>query len=202
MDTILDALANASVVTDTNNPQIVSNGGPNDVQERVLALGKQLKSKAVQDEVLSNGVGLISKPLALQVPPWQMVSSVLGSIPLRTATWWSSPTIPSTAGGVPGCWDVSLTTPPGPVQIATSGTWQGVTMALTGGPKPDGNHAKLGVSSDGGDYVIFGDMNQQGALSGNCGSSQNGRGGLFFVVRNSSLANSVRDLMSGGTAPN
>jgi hypothetical protein len=74
-------------------------------------------------------------------------------------------------------------------------------MGLTGGPKPDGNHAKLGVSSDSGDYIIFGDMNQQGALSGKCGSSQNGRGGLFFVLRNSGLANSVRNLLAGGTAP-
>ena len=201
VDAVLDDLANASVVTDASNPQIVSNGGPDDVQEKVRALGVRSKSTAVQDQILSSGVGIISKPSAMQVPPWQMVSSVLGGIPLRTATWWTNPAIPSTSGGVPGCWDASLTTPPGAVQIATSGTWQGVTMGLTGGPKPDGNHAKLGVSSDSGDYIIFGDMNQQGALSGKCGSSQNGRGGLFFVLRNSGLANSVRNLLAGGTAP-
>jgi hypothetical protein len=201
VDALLDALANASVVTDTSNPQIVSNGGPEDVQEKVRALGTKSTSTAVEDQILSSGVGMISKPSAMQVPPWQLVSSVLGGVPLRTATWWTSPAIPSTTGGVPGCWDASLTTAPGAVEIATSGTWQGVTMALTGGPKPDGNHAKLGVSSDSGDYVIFGDMNQQGALSGKCGSSQNGRGGLFFVLRNGSLANSVRALLTGGTAP-
>jgi hypothetical protein len=200
VDTVLDGLANASVVTDVNNPQIVSNGGPADVQDKVRALGVKSKSTAVQDQVLSSGVGMISKPSAMQVPPWQMVSSVLGGIPLRTATWWTTPEIPSTTGGVPGCWDASLTTAPGAVQIATTGTWQGVTIGLTGGPKPDGNHAKLGVSADSGDYVIFGDENQQGALSGKCGSSQNGRGGLFFVLRNSGLANSVRDLLKGDTA--
>jgi len=201
VDAVLDDLANASVVTDTTNPQIVSNGGPEEVQEKVRALGVKSKNAAVQEQVLSGGVGIISKPSAMQVPPWQMVSSVLGGIPLRTATWWTNPAIPSTTGGVPDCWDASLTTSPGAVQIATSGTWQGVTIGLTGGPKPDGNHAKIGVSSDSGDYVIFGDENQQGALSGKCGSSQNGRGGLFFVLRNSSLANSVRNLLAGGTAP-
>jgi len=38
-------------------------------------------------------------------------------------------------------------------------------------------------------YVIFGDMNQQARLSGpHCDSSQNGRGGLFFVVQNPSCS--------------
>jgi hypothetical protein len=39
-------------------------------------------------------------------------------------------------------------------------------------------------------YSIFGDMNEQGNLSGNdkdCAASQNGRGGLFFVVTNPTL---------------
>ena len=74
-------------------------------------------------------------------------------------------------------------------------------MGLTGGPKPDGNHAKLGVSFDSGDYIIFGDMNQQGSLSGNCKSSQNGRGGLFFVVEQAQLFQSVTALIKGDTAP-
>jgi len=201
VDDVLDGLANASVVTDVDNPQIVRNGGPDDVQQRVLALGVKSKSTQLKRQILSSGVGLIAKPSDLHVPPWQMVSSVLGGIPLRTATWWANPAIPSTSGGVPACWDPSLTTTPGAVQIATSGTWQGISMGLTGGLKPDGNHAKLGVSADRGDYVIFGDMNQQGALASKCGSSQNGRGGLFFVLRNNRLANSVRNLLEGGTAP-
>ncbi len=51
-------------------------------------------------------------------------------------------------------------------------------------------------------YVIFGDMNQQGTLSGShCDSSQNGRGGLFFAVQDFPLFNSVRDLLQGQTAP-
>lgn len=201
VDAVLDGLANASVVTDATDPQIVSNGGPDDVQQKVRALGVKSKSTAIDGQVLSSGVGLISKPSAMQVPPWQMVSSVLGGIPLRTATWWTTPPIPSTTGGVPDCWDASLTTPPGAVQIATSGTWQNVTFGLTGGPMPNGNHAKIGVSSDTGDYVIFGDENQQGSLSGKCERSQNGRGGMFFVLRNSTLANSVRNLLTGDTAP-
>jgi hypothetical protein len=39
-------------------------------------------------------------------------------------------------------------------------------------------------------------------LSGpNCGSSQNGRGGLFFVVENPKLADSIGQLIKGDTAP-
>jgi hypothetical protein len=44
-------------------------------------------------------------------------------------------------------------------------------------------------------------MNQQGALSGNCASSQNGRGGLFYVVDNEKLHDAVVDLIKGDTAP-
>ena len=45
-------------------------------------------------------------------------------------------------------------------------------------------------------------MNQQGSLSGpNCKSSQNGRGGLFYVVDQSQIFEGVRDLIKGETAP-
>jgi hypothetical protein len=45
-------------------------------------------------------------------------------------------------------------------------------------------------------------MNQQGALSGaNCASSQNGRGGLFYVIDNAALAEGIRSLIKGDTAP-
>jgi len=202
LDTVLDGLANASVVTDTKNPQIVSNGGPSDVQEKVSALGVKSTSTALVKGVLSSGVQLISKPSAMHVPPWQMVSSVLGGVPLRTATWWAAPEIPSTTGGVPACWDSSLTTTPGAVDIATTGTWKGVTFGLEGGISPDANHAKLGVSTSPDDhYAIFGDMNQQGTLSGSCASSQNGRGGMFFVMDNAQLSTSLAGLIAGNSAP-
>jgi hypothetical protein len=42
---------------------------------------------------------------------------------------------------------------------------------------------------------FFGDMNQQGAIKGNCKSSQNGRGGLFFVIDDAELSNRVKDLI-------
>ena len=90
----------------------------------------------------------------------------------------------------------------GAVQIATTGTWMGKTMGLEGMPEPNGNHAKVGVSTGTHAYAIFGDMNQQGSASGpNCGSSQNGRGGLFYVVDNADLSRSLKDLIKGGTAP-
>lgn len=44
-------------------------------------------------------------------------------------------------------------------------------------------------------------LNQQGVLSGNCASSQNGRGGLFFAVRDADLPASVAALIAGRSAP-
>jgi hypothetical protein len=98
---------------------------------------------------------------------------------------------------VVGCWDPSLGKP-GAVEIVTSGTWAGQPIGLDGISEPDGNHAKIGVSAGSHTYAIFGDMNQQGSLSGpKCDSSQNGRGGLFFVVDDPVLFHSVQDLLKG-----
>jgi hypothetical protein len=209
---VLKALANASVVTDPAKLQIVNNGGPADIQALVNGLGKISKSKTAAVATLSSGVLLISKPSDMNVPPWQMVSALLGGEPLRAATWWASPEIPTTTAATPvRCWDKSLGAP-GAVEIALTGTWQGpgslqkTTLGFQGVGEPDGNHAKIGVSSgdQGGQHshTIFGDLNQQGTLSGpHCDSSQNGRGGLFFVVDDAQLSSSVRDLIQGETAP-
>jgi hypothetical protein len=200
---VLTALQNASVVTDPTNAQIVNNGGPADVQELVKNLGVKSKSTTYTKDTLSSGVELISKPSRLNVPPWQMVSAVLGAIPLRTATWWANPKIYTTAAStIIACWDDSLGKP-GPVEIATTGQWAGESFGLTGGAGPNFNHAKLGVSTSGDNhYTIFGDMNQQGSASGpKCSSSQNGRGGLFYVVDDAELWGSVKSLISGNTAP-
>jgi hypothetical protein len=195
---VLQALANASVVTDTENPQIVHNGGPAEVQSLVSRLGAKSASDAYTKTTLSTGVALISKPSELHVPPWQMVSALLGGIPLRTATWWARPEIPtSTALTAVDCWSDSLGKP-GPVEIATTGQWTGKEFTLIGGVGTNNNHAKLGVSISPNDhYAIFGDLNQQGFLSGNCRGSQNGRGGLFFAVNNAALSASVKDLITG-----
>jgi hypothetical protein len=75
---------------------------------------------------------------------------------------------------------------------------------LKAGPSADGNHAKIGVSTNGTNLAIFGDLNQQGAISGNakdCARSQNGRGGLFFVIEDQKLATSIGELIRGETAP-
>ena len=200
---VLKALGNASIVTDPTNPQIVNNGGPADVQNLVKNLGTRSDSKTFTKDVLSTGVQLISKPSRLNVPPWQMVSAVLGGVPLRTATWWANPKIPTTTESSPvACWDDALGRP-GLVEIATTGTWAGNVLGLTGGSGPNFNHAKMGVSISGDHhYSIFGDLNQQGSLAGpNCASSQNGRGGLFYVIDDSALLDSVSDLIRGGTAP-
>ena len=62
----------------------------------------------------------------------------------------------------PGCW-IDRLRAPGPVEIATSGEWDGTRFNLTGGSGRDYNHAKIGVSTLASKaYSIFGDMNQQG----------------------------------------
>jgi hypothetical protein len=203
---VLKGMANASVVTDPNNPQMVSNGGPDEVQTLVNALGKKSSSTAVQKVTLSSGVQFISKPSALGVPPWQLVSAELGGINLRAATWWATPYIPSTTASTPiGCWNPALGKP-GAVDIATSGSWNHKTFSLKSSPSTDGNHAKIGVSTSGAtQYAIFGDENQQGAITGDakaCLSSQNGRGGMFFAVADTNLAASVSSLIAGSSAPN
>lgn len=210
VEQVLEGLGNASVATDVGVPQLASIGGPPNIRTRAQALGRLSASTAIVDRTLSSGVRMISKPSALQVPPWQMVSAVLGGPaaasgpPLRAATWWAFPTIPSTASaGDPGCWGIAQH--PGPVANATSGSWNGRPIGLWGGHAPNGNHAKIGVSLGGAPYLtIFGDLNQQGSLTPAdrpCGSSQNGRGGLFFVVNNRQLHDSVTALIAGDTAP-
>jgi hypothetical protein len=198
---VLEALGNASVVTDPSNPQLVHNGGPADVQTLVAGLGQKSTSRQLIEQNLTSGVKLISKPSALQVPPWQMVSARLGGVALRTATWWTKPPIPTTpAGTAIGCWSDGLGQA-GPVEIALHGQWGGTSFGLTGGPGSDNNHAKLGVAGAE-PYAVLGDLNQQGTLDGpNCGSSQNGRGGLFYVLKDAGLAQSLRELLNGDTAP-
>jgi hypothetical protein len=196
---VLTALQNASVVTKQAEEKIVRNGGPADVQELVAALGKKSDNIDYMKTTLSSGVELISKPSDLNVPPWQMVSSLLGGISLRTATWWAYPQIYTTqAGKRPDCYPDRLNPNPGRVEIATTGEWEDKTLSLIGGS----NHAKLGVSiSDTNHYAIFGDLNQQGAISGKCESSQNGRGGLFFVLDNKTLSDDLAKMIDGETAP-
>lgn len=195
---VLYALQYASVATDPHNPQIVRNGGSNDIQALVRSLGFKSQGKAPSKQLLSSGVLLISKPSQLHVPPWQMVSALLDGIPLRVASWWNSPRIPATEEATDiECWDESLHQP-GAVDIATAGHWQETEFGLKGSPNPNSNHAKIGVSMDERyPYTIFGDLNQQGALSGKCGSSQNGRGGLFFVLDQPVLFTDVIALING-----
>jgi hypothetical protein len=200
---VLAALQNASVVTDPDNAQLVNNGGPDDVQQLADDLGKKSTSTNFTKEELSTGVVLISKPSALHVPPWQMVSAVIAGAPLRTATWWAEPKIyTTTKSQAVECWsDDEALEMPGPVQIATTGNWQGKEFGLVGGSGPNFNHAKIGVSRGDERLAIFGDMNQQGSVKAKCERSQNGRGGLFYVLKNPSLHDSLKDLIEGGTAP-
>jgi hypothetical protein len=204
---VLTALERASIATKPDEPQIVHNGGPADVQALVSKLGRKSKDKTVFRATLSSGVTLVAKPSALHVPPWQMVSAVLGSISLRVASWRTPKDYGSTSLSTPiGCWDDSLGDP-GVVEIATSGSWNNKPFSLNaGGRNFDGNHAKIAVSiRDSHTFSIFGDMNEQGQLSGTakeCAGSQNGRGGLFFVVNDPTLHENIANhLIDGDSAP-
>jgi hypothetical protein len=206
---LLKAIGNASVVTSTAHPEIVQNGGPADVQALVKALGKKSKSTDITIDTLSSGVRIISKPSLMAAPPWQLVSAQLGGLSLRVASWWAEPLIYSTTASTAlPCWPKGMRKP-GAVSIATSGTWNKKSIGLTGGEGTNHNHAKIGISQDAKQPLcIFGDMNQQGALGPGyaypkqtCSSSQNGRGGTFFVLENKQLFASLTALLKGDTAP-
>jgi len=206
---ILNAIGNASVVTSTSHPEIVQNGGPADVQALVGKLGKESNSTVCTIDSLSGGIQLISKPSLMAAPPWQLVSAKLGGLPLRVASWWAKPLIYSTTAQTPiACWPSGLGKP-ADVSIATTGNWNGTTIGLEGGEGDTFNHAKIGISTDQTRPVcIFGDMNQQGALGPDyayqgqtCSSSQNGRGGTFYVLENQTLFESLTALLKGETAP-
>ena len=205
---VLNALNNSSVRTNISKPSIANNGGPSDIQDLVKSLGKKSKSHQCTIETLSSGIQLISKPSKMGVPPWQLVSAKLGGIPLRVASWWAHPEIYSTNQQTQiHCWATGLGEP-GDIEIATSGVWNGVDFSLTGGLGENHNHAKLGISKDPNKPLsIFGDMNQQGAIrpkmdysTQNCFSSQNGRGGTFYVLNNQKLWESLTALLNGTSA--
>ena len=211
---ILKALANASVVTKPDVPQIAKIGGPPDIQKLANKLGSVSSSKTMTMATLSSGVRVLSKPHALVAAPWQLVSAKLGGLPIRVASWWASPEIYSTTRESKiACWPQRFGKP-GPVEIALTGNWDGESLGFHGMPNPSGNHAKIGVSQDGRrTYSIFGDMNQEGTLKPTidkqdkdawkptCAISQNPRGGLFYVVNNRSLFKSMTSLLAGQTAP-
>jgi hypothetical protein len=209
---VLNALKSAGVVTDPTKLQIVKNGGPEDVQALVRELGKRPAKLKVDKanppkeeqlftkQELSSRVILIAKTSNLTAPPWQMVSAILNGTSERAATWWTTPRIyTTTKSSAAKCLGTALVGKQGPVAIALTGVWNKKPIKLAA----PSNHAKIGISTSGSHhYVIFGDMNQQGALSPpDCGKSQNGRGGLFFVLENKTLADSVADLIDGDTAP-
>ena len=154
---VLKGLENASVVTDRTKLQIVKTGGPQDVQDRIAKLGKKSDSVTATKVELSTKVILISKPSQLEVPPWQMLSALLGNPGERAATWWDTPFINSTgASSKVGCWDEKqLGAKPGPVTIVGTGDWMDQEIKLTA----PSNHAKIGVTTSGNKhYAIFGDL--------------------------------------------
>jgi hypothetical protein len=43
-------------------------------------------------------------------------------------------------------------------------------------------------------------MNQDGSVSSDCGSQQNGRGGLFYILEDQKLHDAIAQLISGASA--
>ena len=111
---VLTGLNEASVATDPKNAQVASStaGSPPEIVKLVSTLGVRSNQPGLDGNLpftLSSGVQFIAKPSALHVPPWQMVSAALGGVPLRAATWWALPYIPSTTAQTPvPCWDTAL----------------------------------------------------------------------------------------------
>eukprot|EP00438_Fugacium_kawagutii_P035461 Skav216642 [mRNA] locus=scaffold1255:201077:202363:+ [translate_table: standard] len=204
---VLQAMQRASVATDPNNEQVVKlTSGPSQLLDAAKQLGHQVKDvlDPLQGKLsvkTSKGqIQLIAKPSGLAVSPWHMVSS-LTQTPLRTATWWSHPTIPSSrAGYKPGCWNSKLPSSVPEVQAAISGQWANKQFSFKGEPTTNGNHAKVAHSLSGRNLAVFGDMNMQGSLDSNCKASQNGRGGMFFVLEDDVLHAGLQKLLTGDTA--
>jgi hypothetical protein len=59
---VLNALANASVVTSPKEPETIRNGGPRQIKGLVGALGVKSMSRTFLDQKLSSGIEIISKP--------------------------------------------------------------------------------------------------------------------------------------------
>ena len=212
---ILEALINASVATSPGIPQIARIGGPDDLRALAEKVGeqphkippakRQPEDTKILQTRLTDNVTLISKPSNLNVPPWQMVSALLDSESERTATWWATPQIYSTKKSTKiGCWEGTLKSEkkkPGDVVIALDGSWDNHKIKLIGGS----SHAKVGVTTSGSKhYVIFGDLNQQGSINpvkGECDHSQNGRGGMFFVVEDEKLFKTLSEMLDGKDEP-
>lgn len=211
---VLEAMRTASIATSIKVPQVVRNGGPPDVRDAVTKLGQAPSSKdkfPIMQEPLSikinnKPVVLIAKPSNVSVPPWQMVSALLSGVSARAATWWTKPKIDSTLASTTNkCMDKAIKDgaikgKAGPVAIALTGEWKKSSIKLYA----PSNHAKIGVATSGNNtrYEIFGDLNQQGSLSPppDCDASQNGRGGMFFVLQDDKLFDSLHDLIQGDTA--
>jgi hypothetical protein len=177
----------------------VRDSSPGEIKSLAAKLGDRTPDDAkLEDFTLDSGVTLISKPATLHAPPWLVVSALLGSEPLRVATWVNGKGgLPSTHAIKPQCWSSDLATP-GEIDVAINGK-DGI--GLLGGNNPNGNHAKIGVSLPPGHHLtIFGDMNEDGRLQTDCKKEQNGRGGLFFVLDNADLWSNMSALLKGRKA--
>jgi hypothetical protein len=85
---------------------------------------------------------------------------------------------------------------PGASEIATSGEDDHPLVSKAGS-----NHGKIGVSIERKALLDLWGHESAGSVTGSCDSSQNGRGGLFFVVEDKVLTTDLTNLIGGDTAP-
>ena len=133
---------------------------------------------------------LISKPSNLNVPPWQMVSALLdgdvgahGDLVGLAADLLDQEARSRSAAGTGVL--KSDNKKPGDGRHRQERQLGGRTLGLIGGQRTTPRSASPRRVAK--HYAIFGDLNQQGTINpgkGKCDSSQNGRGGMFFVVKN------------------
>ncbi len=137
-------------------------------------------------------IKLIVKGAGDRVNPWSLVSGSLG-VPLQVQSWtgFNIPPYGPKGSGLPsGKWDWTSqncdSQNKGLEQVCSINYGKGVQNA---GNSQD--HSKIGVSSSGDDWVIFGSMNEQ--------TSQEKRGGEFYAMKNSQLHTFLKNGFSGRT---
>ncbi len=130
-------------------------------------------------------IKLIVKGAGDRVNPWSLVSGSLG-VPLQVQSWTGFNLPPYTATSQDWTAQNCDSQNKGLEQVCSINYGKGVQNA---GNSQD--HSKIGVSSSGDDWVIFGSMNEQ--------TSQEKRGGEFYAMKNSQLHTFLKNGYSGRT---
>ena len=144
----LTALQNASVVTDTHNPQIVKNGGPTDITVLVARLGVKSTGTAFHPRHSFDWRAVDFK--AFRAPCATVANGVFGARwrLTKSCNLVGEPQIPSTTSSTTiDCW--TRRSHPWRSRNCNLRAVSGQDIWLKGLADADGNHAKIGVSTSG-----------------------------------------------------